>query len=105
VSPRSRPHALRHSVRAIRARAEPKTLLAATQSAWRPAVGERIAREARPLRERDGVITVSCAAATWAQELDLLQDELLGRLNEAVAPRRISALRFIVGDESAGGPL
>ena len=34
------------------------------------------------------VVTVRCRAATWAQELDLLQGELLARLNAAIAPRR-----------------
>ena len=43
------------------------------------------------MRERDGVVTVGCRAATWAQELDLLQDELLERLNRALEPRRVAA--------------
>ena len=33
------------------------------------------------------MVTVGCRAATWAQELDLLQDELLERLNAALGPR------------------
>ena len=62
---------------------------------WREAIGERVAAEARPVRERDGVITVECRAATWAQELDLMQDELLARLNAALGGARVarSALR------------
>jgi hypothetical protein len=31
------------------------------------------------------VVTIACRSATWAQELDLLQTELLGRLNDALA--------------------
>jgi hypothetical protein len=31
------------------------------------------------------VITVACRTATWAQELDLLQTELLERLDAALA--------------------
>jgi predicted nucleic acid-binding Zn ribbon protein len=85
----------------VRAESQPATLLAAVQSVWTSAAGERIAREARPVRERDRVVTISCAAATWAQELDLLQMELLERLNRALAPRQISGLRFVVGEESA----
>ncbi len=103
VSRQARPRALADAVRVVRDAAEPPTLLAAVQSAWRPAVGERIACEARPVRERDGIVTVSCCAATWAQELDLLQGELLERLNRALAPRRISSLRFRVGDEPPEG--
>jgi predicted nucleic acid-binding Zn ribbon protein len=85
-------------VRAVRSRAEPATLLAAVQGCWREAVGERVAAEARPIRERDGVITVECRAATWAQELDLMQDELLRRVNSTLGEPRVTGLRMLVGD-------
>ena len=52
------------------------------------------------MRERDGAITVECRAATWAQELDLLQDELLERLNEALGGRAGS--RRLAAASSAG---
>jgi predicted nucleic acid-binding Zn ribbon protein len=99
VTRRSQPRALGDAVRAVRAEAEPATSLAAVQSAWRAALGERIVAQARPLKERDGVITVGCSAATWAQELDLLHDDLLERLNAALGPRRVRGLRFVVGDD------
>ena len=76
---RASPKPLGDSVRALRSAVEPATLLAAVQGCWAEAVGERIAAEARPVREREGTITVECRAATWAQELDLLQDELVAR--------------------------
>jgi hypothetical protein len=51
--------------------------------------------------ERDGLVTVACRSATWAQELDLLQTELIERLNgalsewaEAGAESPVRALRF-----------
>ncbi len=99
VTRRAQPRALGEAIRAVRSEAEPATTLAAVQGAWASAVGERIADEARPVRERDAVVTVSCRAATWAQELDLLQDELVERLNRALDPARIERLRFIVGEE------
>ena len=42
-------------------------------------------------------ITIACAKATWAQELDLLQNDLLVRLNEALGEPRVRRLRFVVG--------
>jgi predicted nucleic acid-binding Zn ribbon protein len=85
----------------VRSSAEPQTLLAAVQGVWAPAAGEAIAREAEPVAERDGVVTIACRSATWAQELDLLQTELLRRLNDALSgPRsarsvaRVERLRF-----------
>jgi predicted nucleic acid-binding Zn ribbon protein len=96
---RGRPRSLGDAVRLVREHAEPATPLAAAQGAWAKAVGERIAAQAEPVRERDGVLTVSCEAATWAQELDLLQDELLESLNRELGEGRIERLRFVVGDE------
>jgi predicted nucleic acid-binding Zn ribbon protein len=98
---RRSPQPLGASVRALRAEVAPATLLAAVQGCWEEALGERIAAEARPVRERDGTVTVECRAATWAQELDLLQTELLERLNTALGAPRVERLRFLVGDGSA----
>ena len=50
--------------------------------------GAAIAAEAEPVAERDGVVTVACRSATWAQELDLLGPDLLGGLNTALEDGR-----------------
>jgi predicted nucleic acid-binding Zn ribbon protein len=98
VNRRATPKPLADSIRDLRGEVEPATLLAAVQGCWADAVGARIAAEARPVREREGTITVECRAATWAQELDLLQDELLGKVNRALGGPRVSRLRLIVGE-------
>ncbi len=95
---RASPKPLGDSVRALRSAVEPATLLAAVQGCWAEAVGERIAAEAHPVREREGTITVECRAATWAQELDLLQDELVAGLNQALGEARVARLRMVVGE-------
>jgi predicted nucleic acid-binding Zn ribbon protein len=91
---RRRPRALGEALRKVRSQTAPETLLAAVQSCWRDAVGEQVAAEAEPVSERDGEVTVACRSATWAHELDLLSEELLERLNEALSGPRISAIRF-----------
>ena len=78
------PRPLADALRRARADAEPLTVLAAAQSAWPEAAGARIAAEAEPVGERDGVVTIACRSATWAQELDLLAPDLLERLNGAL---------------------
>jgi len=62
--------------------------------AWTEACGEAIAAEASPVAERDGVVTIACRSATWASELDLMQDALRERLEAAVGEGRIERLRF-----------
>ena len=85
MSPRRLPRPFGDALRQARARAEPLTLLAAAQSAWSAAAGAQIAAEAEPVGERDGLVTIACRSATWAQELDLLGPELLERLNAALS--------------------
>jgi predicted nucleic acid-binding Zn ribbon protein len=72
------------AIRAIRDEATPPTVLASVQSAWAEVVGPAIAAEAEPVSERDGVVTVACRSATWAQELDLMQDRIVTRLNASI---------------------
>lgn len=83
-------------------RAEPATLLAAVQSAWPDAVGEAIAREATPVAERSGVVTVACSSSPWAQELDLLAAQILAKMRPKLpAEASLEGLRFITSDEPA----
>ena len=73
----------------------PDTLLAQVQQAWREAVGAAIALEAQPTRERGGVVTVSCSASVWAQELDLMSPAIVERLNQRLRSGRVSRLRCV----------
>src|SRR5689334_17681520 len=73
----------------------PATLLAEVQRVWPRVVGAAIAAEAQPTSERAGVITVSCSASVWAQELDLMGMSIVGRLNSALSRGRIERLRCI----------
>lgn len=77
-------------------KAAPQTPLAATQAAWPRAVGEQLAAVAEPASERDGTLTIECADAVWAQELDLMQQKLLERLRAEVGEQAPRALRFRV---------
>jgi predicted nucleic acid-binding Zn ribbon protein len=81
-------------LRAALERAAPRTPLAAAQAAWGEAVGERIAAAAQPISERGGTLLVECSDPVWAQELDLMQDDLLARLRERLGDAAPKALRF-----------
>ncbi len=82
------------AIRLVRDRAAPRTGLAAVQSAWEQSVGERIAAVAEPVAERGGAIVVECESAVWAQELDLMQAQLLGALAERLGEAAPQRLRF-----------
>jgi predicted nucleic acid-binding Zn ribbon protein len=96
VTRRRAPRPAGEAFRAARERAAPKTGLAAVQAAWEEALGERLAAVATPLSERSGTLTVECTDGVWAQELDLMQDQLLERLREVLGERAPQALKFRV---------
>ncbi|MEX2447533.1 MAG: DUF721 domain-containing protein [Solirubrobacterales bacterium] len=100
MSRRRAPRPAAAAFRAAIGRAAPQTKLAATQSAWTEAVGERIAAVAQPVSERAGEVTVSCSDPVWAQELDLMQDRLLEQLRGRLGEDAPKALRFRVDDSS-----
>ncbi|MBS1889594.1 MAG: DUF721 domain-containing protein [Actinobacteria bacterium] len=93
---RRAPRQASEAFRAALDRAAPKTGLAAVQAAWSTALGERLAAVATPVSERGGTLTVDCADGVWAQELDLMQDQLLERLRAELGERAPQALRFRV---------
>ncbi len=96
MSRRRAPRPAGAAFRAARERAAPATGLAAVQAAWKELVGARLAAAAQPVGERGGTLTIECVDAVWAQELDLMQEQLLGRLQEALGERAPEALRFRV---------
>jgi hypothetical protein len=72
--------------------------LAVVTRAWPAAVGDAIARRAWPLRiSRDGTLHVAAASATWAHELDLLQNDILEALRAQVGDAAPAKVRFAVG--------
>jgi predicted nucleic acid-binding Zn ribbon protein len=81
------------AVAALTSRLAPRTALAEVQRVWPVAVGAAIAAEAQPTAEHDGVVTVSCNSAVWAQELDLMGPDLVARLNAALGGDRLRSLR------------
>lgn len=73
----------------------PETMLAEVQRVWAKAVGEAIAAEAQPTAERGGIVTVSCSASVWAQELDLMAPQIVAQLNVRLARGSVQRLRCV----------
>ncbi len=92
------PRSLAAALAAVRTEVAPQTLLAAVQESWPAAAGSLVAAQGDPVSERNGVVTVACRSATWAQELDLMGPVLLEKLRETLGSGPISdgleGLRF-----------
>jgi predicted nucleic acid-binding Zn ribbon protein len=92
---RRAPRPLSMAIDALADRIAPQTTLAEVQRVWPETVGAMVAREATPASERGGVLTIVCRSSVWAQELDLMGPELVGRLNEALGGDRVASLRCV----------
>lgn len=97
------PRPIAEAVTALQRSLAPATLLAEVQRAWPVAVGEAIAREAQPVSERRGTVTVVCTAAVWANELDLMGPMVVGQLNAEIGREAVRTLRCVTGRRGARG--
>jgi predicted nucleic acid-binding Zn ribbon protein len=91
------PRPLSTALQSLTATLAPATTLARVQGIWEATTGPAIASAARPTAERNGILTVTCEAAVWAQELDLMAAELIPRLNVALGEEEIRELRCRTG--------
>jgi len=92
---RRAPRSLASSLEALADELAPQTLLGDVQRIWVAAVGEELARQSSATAERGGVLTVSCADAMWAQELDLMSVQILSELNARLSSGALRRLRCV----------
>jgi predicted nucleic acid-binding Zn ribbon protein len=81
---RRAPRPIGRALDALTASLAPATLHAEVQRAWPQAAGEAFAPHSEPWAERDGEVLVACPEAVRAQELDLMSELVVARLNEAL---------------------
>ena len=60
------------------------------QRVWEQAAGAAIAREAAPVSERAGTVTLQCSSAVWMAEIDLMGPTLVAQLNALLGAERVS---------------
>jgi hypothetical protein len=87
------PRPVSHALDAFTTDLMPATLLAEVQRAWPEAAGAAFAPHSEPWRERNGEVTVACPEAVRAQELDLMSELVVERLNRALGRPAVRRLR------------
>jgi predicted nucleic acid-binding Zn ribbon protein len=92
---RRAPRPLAIAIEALTGRLAPATLLGDVQRVWEQAAGPAIAREAAPVAERGGTLTLECSSAVWMQEIDLLAPGLLAQLNALLGAERVLGVRCV----------
>ena len=94
---RTAPRPVAAALERLTAALAPATLLAEVQRAWPAAAGDAFARTCTPVSERDGTVWVDCDSSVRAQELDLLSERVLVRLNDELGGERVTRLRARTG--------
>ncbi len=64
---------------------------------WPEVAGPQMSRLTQPLRVRDGVLYVEAANPVVAQQLSLMKEAYLSRLNELLGEKRLIEVRFRAG--------
>ena len=100
---RRAPRPVASAVQALADRLAPATTLSQVQRVWEDAVGPAVAAEAVPTGERDGELTIACAAAVWAQELDLMGPELVAKINAAMGSDAVTSVRCVTRSQEVPG--
>jgi predicted nucleic acid-binding Zn ribbon protein len=99
---RPAPRPLGRALDQVVSQAAPAGLLARVQAVWPEVAGALVAEESSPEREQNGTVTVACRSSIWAQELELLGEDLRARLNGRLGPALdggpVTRLRFVVGE-------
>ncbi len=65
---------------------------------WDGVVGEIIAKNARPVRIDRGVLVAIVSSPVWTQELSLMKETIIGRLNDRLGEPIVLDIRFIQGE-------
>ncbi len=64
---------------------------------WEDAVGEALARVARPVEVKGSVLWVEVSDPVWMQELDLMRDDILAKVNQRLESRGLEEIRCRAG--------
>ncbi len=74
---------------------EEKLQYAALPAVWREVVGSPLDRYAVPVKVEDGCLIVHVESAVWRTELELRKEQLLKRINERLAPRKLREMKVL----------
>lgn len=61
---------------------------------WEEIVGEEIAKRSRPEKLVRRILYISVATSTWANELSLMSEKLIDRINSFAGEDLVGTLRF-----------
>ena len=67
-------------------------------SVWDEVVGERIAKNSLPKKIDRGALVVITRNPTWTQQLTMMKEKIIDRLNKRLGDEIVKEIRFIQGE-------
>ena len=64
---------------------------------WDSAVGEAIAKNARPAAFKGKLLLVNVVSSTWMNELIFLKKDIIKKINEALGKELVEEIKFKIG--------
>ena len=61
---------------------------------WTKAVGEEIAKNAKPALFKDGTLIVNVSSSVWIQHLRFLENDMISNINQLVEKELVKKIRF-----------
>lgn len=71
---------------------------------WKGAVGPQISSQTHPDSLKRGTLFVRVSAPVWMHQLQFMKEEIIGKLNQLLAPEEVRDLRFSIGEIPAAPP-
>ena len=78
-------------------RSKPDFALKEVWRLWDEAVGETIARNARPAAFKGALLIVHVSSSAWIHQLQFLKNDMITKLNAAVGKPLIEEIKFKIG--------
>lgn len=71
---------------------------------WEEAVGRTVTRHCRPVSITEGILVIEAKNNVWMQELSLLRQGIMDKINELLGWEAVRELRFKIGAVEERGP-
>jgi len=81
----------------------PEAALAWLSSAWPSIVGKALAAHTRPVRCAGGCLDLTADGKAWQQQLESMQRELCGRINQAWGGSLVREVKFVSAKPGPAG--
>ena len=78
-------------------RSKPAFELTKVWRLWEDAVGETIAKNARPAAFKGKLLIVHVISSTWLHQLQFLKNDLMAKINAALGKPLIQEIKFKIG--------